>query len=64
MGQKVTLTWYRRSHSIPAVTRRILIFCPNYPEDSDMRYRIIDSQFWNHMSEATHWAELPEEPKE
>ena len=38
----------------PDIGRRILTFSPIY-NDENQQFRIVDSQFWNIISGATHW---------
>lgn len=42
----------------PEPSRRILVLDPAYPENHEMRMRIIDSEFVKHMDSVTHFAEL------
>lgn len=37
---------------------RILIFSPIYSKEHDMRFRIIDWEFFKFCIEATHWISL------
>jgi len=39
---------------------RVLIFSNDYPENSEMRIRIIDAQFVHLLTDATHWKKLDE----
>lgn len=39
---------------------RVEIFSPIYPKNSELRIRIIDSQFVRICKEATHWRVLDE----
>jgi hypothetical protein len=39
---------------------RIIIFSPDYPKGHEMRYRIINAQFFLMCKEATHWSYLEE----
>lgn len=44
--------------------KRVLIFSPVYPKDSEMRFRCVDSQFVDICKEATHWAKFIDPIKE
>lgn len=44
--------------------KRVIIFSPVYPKDSEMRFRCIDAQFVDICEEATHWAKFIEPIKE
>ena len=55
------ITWHKRSEK-PIDTRRILVFSPDYPEDSEMRIRIMRGDSLRYCSEGKLWA-YPEEPK-
>ena len=51
--------WRDRSDKSYYNEKRILIFTPCY-EDITMRWRIIDSQFMDLCTEASHWKKLDE----
>ena len=51
--------WRDRSDKSYYNEKRILIFTPCY-EDVTMRWRIIDSQFMDLCTEASHWKKLDE----
>ena len=51
--------WRDRSDKSYCNEKRILIFTPCY-EDITMRWRIIDSQFMDLCTEASHWKKLDE----
>jgi len=36
---------------------RVMIFSPCYP-NNEMRYRIVDAQFVDRLTDATHWMAL------
>lgn len=44
----------------PVVRQRVLTFSPRYPEESDMRFRILDSEFLNICNDVVAWATLEE----
>ncbi len=50
------IDWIKRGDLDPPRDRRILIYSPDYPEHSGMKYRFIDSVFFDKVSDATHWA--------
>ncbi len=50
--------WVQRSEGNPPEGSRVLIFSPVYPKGHEMRYRIIDAQFFQKCEEATHWLNL------
>ncbi len=50
------IDWIKRGDLDPPRDRRILVYSPNYPDNSGMRYRIVDGQFFKAMTDATHWA--------
>ena len=51
--------WRDRSDKSYYNEKRILIFTPCY-EDITMRWRLIDSQFMDLCTEASHWKKLDE----
>lgn len=53
------MQWRTRDEK-PLPDKRILIFSPDYPEESGMRKRIIDSQFLRICKDATHWKYISE----
>lgn len=57
--ETTVIQWYERTIS-PENGTKILIFSPEYPEESGMRKRIIDSQFLKICLEATHWSYISE----
>jgi hypothetical protein len=57
--EKLVMQWRARDEE-PLPNKRILMFAPIYPEESGMRTRIIDSQFFNICREATHWSYISE----
>ena len=43
---------------MPEDGHRILIYSPMYEEHNSMRWRVIDSGFFDLMRDATHWVYL------
>ena len=58
-AEPLVMQWRTRDEK-PLSNKRILIFAPIYPEESGMRTRIIDSQFFNICGEATYWSYISE----
>lgn len=54
----MAIEWTEIRAKFPPDAARVLIFSPDYPEDSGMRYRVVDAHFVPIMQEATHWAFL------
>jgi len=50
--------WIDREQEQPNKDDRILIFSPCYPKGDEMRYRIVDAQFFKRTKYATHWCKL------
>lgn len=52
--------WVSREDRLPTENdgKRILIFSPVYAKGHEMRYRIVDQQFFRICKEATHWLSL------
>ncbi len=52
------MDWLRIEDGLPENRQRILTFSPSYGENDSMRYRVVDSQFLDLMTEVTHWLYL------
>ncbi|MFH2030973.1 MAG: hypothetical protein ABIJ40_10210 [Bacteroidota bacterium] len=57
--EPLVMQWRTRDEK-PLAFKRIIIFSPCYPEESDMRKRIITGQFLELCAEATHWGYISE----
>ena len=57
--EPLVMQWRTRDEK-PLAFKRIIIFSPCYPEESDMRKRIITGQFLALCTEATHWSYISE----
>ena len=56
------MNWIARKERMPPEGVQILVFSPNYPEGNSMRFRTLDSQFYQMTTDASHWTVL-EAPK-
>ncbi len=50
------MNWVSKSDYLPQAFERVLVFCPAYNNDDNLRYRIVNSEFVAMMSEVSHWA--------
>jgi hypothetical protein len=58
-AETMAMQWQTKEDK-PLPYKRIIIFSPCYPEESDMRKRIITGQFLELCTEATHWSYISE----
>lgn len=57
------MEWIKKETRLPDEEKdgtRVETFSPIYPEDSEMRHRIMNSQFVRICKEVTHWRKLDE----
>lgn len=52
----MSIEWVKREDESPPENERIMIFSPSYAKHTGMRYRFIDSVFFDKVRDATHWA--------
>ncbi len=52
------MRWIKRRDASPPPDKRVLVFSPSYRDGDAMRFRVVEGQFFEITTEATHWAHL------